>query len=111
YKEQQSGDDPPGPPPAIGDPEQYGGGFKAYTYLNLAVQQMRERAGLPLEPGNEFAELQNAMLQFNAQVKAYQRDNPGEHDTAEIMSYVAEAPEVTLDQLGDLGLPGIPVHA
>lgn len=111
YKEQQSGDDPPGPPPGIGDPEQYGGGFKAYTYLNLAVQQMRERAGLPLEPGNEFAELQNAMLQFNAQVKAYQRDNPGEHDTAEIMSYVAEAPEVTLDQLGDLGLPGIPVHA
>lgn len=111
YQEQQSGEAPPGPPPKIGDFTEYSGGFKSYTYLNLAVQQMRERAGLPLDPGNEFAELQNAMLQFNAQVKAYQRDHPGEHDTDQIMSYVAQAEQVTLDQLDELDLPGIPVHA
>lgn len=111
YQQQEDGDDPPGPPPEIGDGTQYSGGFKSYTYLNMAVQQMREQADLPLEPGNEFADLQNAMLQFNAQVKTYQRDHPGEHDTAEIMRYVAQAPQVPLEEFAGLGLRGIPVHA
>lgn len=111
YQQQESGKNPPGPPPTIGVQSQFIGGFQAYTYLNMAVQQMRQQAGLPLEPGNEFADLQNAMLHFNAQVLAYQRDNPGETDTRKIMSYVAAAEPIPLDRLADLGLPGIPVHA
>lgn len=111
YQQQESGEDPPGRPPVIGDRPQYDGGFKTYTYLNMAVQQMREQAGLPLEPGNEFADLQNAMMQFNDQVLAYQRDNPGEHDTRRIMDYVAAAGPLPDDRRADLGLPGIPVHA
>ncbi|MER5617989.1 hypothetical protein [Streptomyces sp. NPDC002215] len=111
YQQQESGEDPPGQPPKIGDNPQYAGGFKTYTYLNMAVQQMREQAGLALEPGNEFADLQNAMAQFNAQVKAFQRDNPGEHDTQKIMRYVASAEQLSSEQLTTLGLPGIPVHA
>lgn len=111
YQQQESGKNPPGPPPEIGDRRQSGGGVKTYTYLNMAVQQMREQAGLPLEPGNEFADLQNAMHQFNAQIIAYQNDHPGEHDTAAIMTYVAQAPQVSLEEFAGLGLPGIPVHA
>ncbi|MFJ1617821.1 hypothetical protein ACIODT_38285 [Streptomyces sp. NPDC088251] len=111
YQQQESGEDPPGRPPVIGDSPQYAGGFKTYTYLNMAVQQMREQAGLALEPGNEFADLQNAMTQFNAQVEAYQRDNPGEHDTRKTMDYAAAADLLPNDRLAELGLPGIPVHA
>jgi hypothetical protein len=110
WQEQQTGKQPPGPPPKIGATGQSKGGYQTYVYLNLAVQSMREQAGLPLEPGNEYAELQNAMAHFNAQVKAYQHENPGEHDTAEIMYYVANADPVAAEELDGLGFAGIPVH-
>ncbi|MEU9059812.1 hypothetical protein AB0D13_13350 [Streptomyces sp. NPDC048430] len=111
YQQQESGEDPPGRPPEIGDRPQYDGGFKTYVYLNMAVQQMREQAGLPLEPGNEFADLQNAMAQFDDQIIAYQEDNPGEHDTRKIMEYVAAAGQLPDEKRAAFGLRGIPVHA
>ena len=110
YAEKESGKPPPGPPPTIGAFGQYAGGYQTYAQLNLLVDQLRKQNGLPLEPGNEYADLQNAMTQFHAQVKQFQRDYPGERDTQTIMEHIANAQAVGRDEMRELGVEGIPVH-
>lgn len=111
WQQQQSGEDPAGEPPKIGDPMQYTGGFKTYVYLQYAVQQMMAERGLRLvADDNPYAELLNSMTHFNAQVKAFQKDHPGEQITATIMDYVAAAPAVPQERYAELGIEGIPVY-
>jgi hypothetical protein len=111
YKQQQEGQNPPGAPPKIGSPTQYGGGFQSYVKLQYATQQMMTQRGLALKAGdNEYAELMNAMTQFNGQVLGFQAANPGEQDTSKIIDYVATAPPVEGPAaLAAIGSQGIPV--
>jgi hypothetical protein len=110
WKEQQTGEHPSGDPPKIGSASQYGGGFQTYAALLQAVEHARTQRGLALEPGNDYAELQNAMTQMLGQVKAFQKNRPGEHDAGEIMGYVANAQELSPTELKELDIEGIPVH-
>lgn len=108
YKEQQTGKDPPPPPPEIGASKQYGGGYLTYVKLQNAVYAALVAEGLELAPGNEYSELMNAMTQFNGQVQRFQRDQPGERDTATIMEYVANAEAMTAEELAEVGVEGVP---
>jgi hypothetical protein len=111
WKEQQTGEHPSGDPPKIGAMSQFAGGFQTYAALLQAVQHARAQRGLALQQGdNDYAELENAMTQMLAQVKAFQKSRPGEHDAGEIMDYVARARELSPDELRELEIEGIPVH-
>jgi hypothetical protein len=113
YRAQQEGQQPPGDAPTIGDSAQYAGGFYTYAALQMATQHLMEQQGLNLEPNdNEYAELMNSMTQFNGQVKGFQKKNPGERTTEQIMDYVDTAQPVSGEALAALtGEPqGIPIY-
>lgn len=108
YRDERDGKNPPGPPPEIGDDEQYAGGFATYIDLLWAVDHARRAAGAPLEPGNDHAELMNAMTQFNGQVLKFQDDHPREVPAGTVMRAVADGEPLSQAELERLGVKGIP---
>lgn len=112
YQDKHEGKQPVGNAPTMGASSQYGGGFATYVSLQQATQRLMEQRGLRLAPNdNEFAELMNAMTQFNGQVKNFQVQNPGERTTEQVMNFVETAPIADSDTVARLtGEPqGIPV--
>ncbi|MDG5490532.1 hypothetical protein [Psychroserpens sp. SPM9] len=97
YQEEQSGSNPPGSAPKVGNGDQYSGGFAAHIALVKATAYMMGSEGYTLEDSNDYSELLNAMSQFDDNILAFQKTNPTEVDTTTIMQYVATATPVNAD--------------
>ncbi|MBX2828931.1 MAG: hypothetical protein KTR22_12265 [Flavobacteriaceae bacterium] len=95
YQQKQSGGSPSGTPPKVGNGSQYAGGFASHIALMKATAYMMSQQSLEIAAGNEYAELLNAMTQFNDNVLQFQKTNPSEVDTTTIMNYVDTAKPVT----------------
>lgn len=99
YQESQAGQDPSGSAPTIGTQAQYNGGGASHIALMKATAYMMQQEGLAVDDGNEYAELLNAMTQFNDNIYAYQQKYPNPEPASTVMNYVATAQPVNENKI------------
>ncbi len=120
YQQQKTGaSEATGDAPTIGGATQYAGGFEAHVKLQMATQYMASQQGVDivaeLEQGsdNEYAELINSMETFNCHVLHFQKENPGEVATSQVMGAIPNAnPDICsgVKQEAVEGVPGMGIR-